>query len=174
MIKTHHRSKPNNGLTHSIGTKQMSEAMSGLPIYDELSISFDKEIGNQMGLFVPGWTGRYMKGESKDLLRFRRIISGTYSKPLEEWRITLYSVERQHNKRIKQFLLEIGLDKLRQWLEFEKPDTWYIGHRHFIIGLNENFTEYCVWETQNEYTINKEIYTVDAPNTRLAKEPKLG
>ena len=166
LIKTHHRSKPNNGLTHSIGPKQISESMSGIEIYEDLSISFDKEKGRRIGLFIPGWTSRYMKGDSKDLLQFRRIVSGTYSNPLDEWRIILYAVEINENNQIKRFLLEIGLHKLRQWFESKKPDTWYNGHRHFIIGINESLTEYCIWETQNEYTVKKEINELNTPNTK--------
>ena len=142
-------------MTHSIGAKQISESLSGIGIYNDLSISFDKEKGHRMGIFVPGWNGRSMKGESRDLLGFWRVISGTYSKPLEKWTVNLKAVEIKDNKQIKKFLIEIGLPLLRNWFESEKPETWYNGHRNFLIGLNENLTEYCTWETHNDRTVKK-------------------
>ncbi len=164
MIKTSHKSKPISGLTHSIGAKQISESLTGIGIYNDLSISFDKEKGHRMGLFVPGWSGRYMKGESKDLLGFWRVISGDYSKPLEKWTINLKAVEIKNNKQIKNFLIEIGLPLLRNWFESEKTETWYTGNRHFQIGLNENLTEYCTWETHNDRTIEKKTELITVPN----------
>ncbi len=39
----------------------------------------------------------------------------------------------------------------------KKSETWYNGYRRFQIGLYEDLTEYCVWETQNDRTILKSI-----------------
>ncbi|WP_146191808.1 hypothetical protein [Algibacter marinivivus] len=164
MIKTSYKSKPISGFTHSIGTKQVSELLSGIELYDELSISFDKEKGHRMGLFVPGWSGRTMKGESKDLLNFWRIISVNYSKNLDKWTINLKAIESGKNKQVKKFLIEIGIPLLRKWLETEKTETWFSGSRYFIIGLNENLTEYCTWETHNDRTIKKKIEIITVPN----------
>ncbi|MBU3011123.1 hypothetical protein KO506_06895 [Polaribacter vadi] len=155
MIKTSYKSHPIKGFTHSIGTKQISEMLSGIGIYNDLSISFNKEKGHRMGVSVPGWNGRTMKGQSRDLLGFWRVISGTYSKPLDKWTINLKAVEIENNKRIKKFLIEIGIPLLRNWFESEKPETWYNGHRNLLIGLNENLTEYCTWETHNDRTVKK-------------------
>lgn len=162
MIKTSYKSKPISGFTHSIGTKQISELLSGIQLYDELSITFDKEKGQRMGLFIPGWSGRYMKGASKDLLNFWRIISVNYSKNLDKWTINLKAIEIRKNKQAKRFLIEYGIPLLRKWLEIEKNETWFSGSRYFIIGLNENLNEYCIWETHNDRTIKKktEIITV--------------
>jgi hypothetical protein len=167
LIKTSYKSHPIKGFTHSIGTKQVSELLSGINIYDDLSISFDKEKGQRMGLFVPGWSGRYMKGESKDLLSFWRVISGTYSKPLDKWTINLKAVEIENNKWIKKFLIEIGIPLLRNWLESKKPETWFSGHRHFQIGLNANLTEYCTWETHNDRTIEKKTKIITVLNEKI-------
>ncbi len=160
MIKTSHKSKPTPGLTHSIGAKQISESLSKIGVYNDLSIYFDKEKGRRMGLFVPGWSGRYMKGESRDLLGFWNVISGTYSKPLNQWTLNLKPVAIKDNKQIKKFLIEMGLPLLRNWFETERPETWYNGYRQFQIGLNEDLTEYCIWETQNDRTIEKKTNSV--------------
>jgi len=164
LIKTKYKSKPVSGLTHSIGAKLISDALVGIEIYDLLSISFEKEKGRRMGLFVPGWSSQYMKGESKDLLDFRTVISGKYSAPLEEWSIDLKPVEIENNKLIKEYLLCTGLGHLRNWLETKKNETWFAGRRVFQIGLNENLTQYCIWETYNDRTINKRIEKIDVPN----------
>ncbi|MCZ4410665.1 hypothetical protein O3Q51_17750 [Cryomorphaceae bacterium 1068] len=157
MIKTSHKSKPIRGLTHSIGAKRISEALSGIGVYDDLSVSFDKEKGNRMGLLVPGWNSRYMKGHSKDLLEFWRVISASYSEPLQEWRVNLKAVEIEKSQRIKTFLIKIGLPLLREWLDAERSATWYIGNRHIQVGLNEDLSAYCIWETNNDRTVEKRI-----------------
>ncbi len=95
--------------------------LSGIGLYNDLSISFDKEKGHRMGIFVPGWNGRSMKGESRDLLGFWRVISATYSKPLEKWTVNLKAVKIKDNKKMKEFLIEIGLPLLQNWFESEKP-----------------------------------------------------
>jgi len=157
LIKTSYKSHPIKGFTHSLGTKQVSELLNGIDIYNDLSISFDKKKGDRMGLFVPGWSGRSMKGESKDLLGFWELISATYSKPLDKWTINLKAIEIEYSKRSKKFLIEIGIPLLRNWFESKKSVTWFSGHRNLQIGLNENLTTYCIWETHNDRTINKKI-----------------
>lgn len=99
MIKTGHKSKPAGGLTHSLGAKQISEALSGIRIYDFLSIAFEKEKGKRIGLFVPGWNSRYMKGESTDLLDYLNVIEGAYSEPLNKWTIKLKPVHTDSNNK---------------------------------------------------------------------------
>ena len=157
MIKTNSKSKPASGFTHSLGSKQISESLQGIEMYHDLSISFNKEKGARMGVFVPGWTGQYMKGNSKDLLGFWKVISGSYSELLDKWSIHVNAVEIKDSKPIKEFLIETGLPLLRGWLASEKSETWYNGRRYFQIGLNEDVTEYCIWETHNDRTVTKKI-----------------
>ena len=164
MIKTNYKSKIGKGFTHSLGSKRISELLSGIEIYDNLSISFDKSEGGRMGLFVPGWNLRYLKGNSKELLEYRTIIGGIYSTVSDKWFINLKPVPVSENKKVKSFLIEIGLPILRKWFEFEKPESWYSGHRYFQIGINQNLTEYCILEIQNDLVINKRIEKITVPN----------
>ena len=106
MIKTNYKSKIGKGFTHSLGSKRISELLSGIEIYDNLSISFDKSEGGRMGLFVPGWNLRYLKGNSKELLEFRTIIGGIYSTASDKWFINLKPVPVSENKKVKSFLIE--------------------------------------------------------------------
>ena len=54
MIKTSYKQKLGKGLTHSLGSKGISEILEGVRVYDELSIAFDNFVGHRMGIFVPG------------------------------------------------------------------------------------------------------------------------
>lgn len=128
-----------------------------------MSISFDKEKGQRMGILVPGWTDRYMKGESKDLLSFWGVLSVNYSENLNKWSINIKAIESGYSKKAKKFLIEIGIPLLRKWLETEKNETWFSGSRYFIIGLNENHTQYCTWETHNDRTVKKKTDVITAP-----------
>jgi hypothetical protein len=152
------KSKTGKGLTYSIGLKQISELLSEVEIYEKLNIWFNKNEGGGMGLFIPGDnTLNYLKGSSKELLRFNILISGNYSTPLDKWIIIIHAVKAENNKLIKEFLIEIGIPLLRNWFESEKSETWFSGHRYFQIGLNKSLTEYCVLETQNDRIIKKKI-----------------
>ena len=165
MIKTNYKSKIGKEFTHSLGSKRISELLNGIDIYDNLSISFDKSEGGKMGLFVPGWNLRYLKGNSKKLLDFKTLISGIYSTVSDKWFINLKPVHISENKSIKPFLVNIGIPVLRNWFKAEKSESWYAGHRSFQIGINEKMTEYCVLETQNDLVINKRIEKITVPNT---------
>jgi hypothetical protein len=152
------KSKTGKGLTYSVGLKKISELLSEVEIYDKLNIWFNKNEGGGMGLFIPGGnTLNYLKGSSKELLRFNILISGNYSTPLDKWTIILHAVKAEISKPTKEFLIEIGIPLLRNWFESEKSETWFSGRRYFQIGLNENQTEYCVLETQNDRIIKKNI-----------------
>lgn len=154
LLKSH-KSKTPKELTYSLGPKRISELLNGIGIYDDLNLWFNKEEGGKIGLFVPGWTLRYLKGNSKELLKYNTLISGNYSTLLDKWSITLYAVKSENSKPTKDFLIEIGIPLLRKWFESEKSQTWFIGNRYFQIGLNENLTEYCILETQNDQIIIK-------------------
>ncbi len=163
MIKTNYKSKIGKEFTHSLGSKRISELLYEIDIYDKLSISFDKSEGGRMGLFVPGFNLRYLKGSSKELLDFRTIIVGIYSSVADKWFINLKPVAVAENKKIKPFLIEIGIPVLRKWFESEKPESWYSGHRYYQIGINQNLTEYCILETRNDLVIDKKIVKITGP-----------
>ena len=158
------KSKTRKGLTHSVGLKLISELLSEVGMYDNLSIWFNKNEGGGMGLFIPGGSMNYLKGSSKELLRFNILISGNYSTPLDKWSILLNAVKTENNKLTKKFLIEIGIPLLRNWFESEKSETWFAGHRYFQIGLNESLTEYCILETQNDRIIKKKTEIITVPN----------
>ncbi len=167
MIKTNYKSKPIQGYKHSLGSEKISELLNGISIYENLTISFDKSEGERMGLFVPGWKLRNLKGNSKELLEFRTLICGIYSTISDKWFIILKPIRTENNIVIKEFLIETGIPILRNWFESEKTSTWYSGHRHFQIGVNENLTEFCILETQNDLVVNKSIENITVHNSGL-------
>ena len=117
-----------------------------------------------MGLFVPGWSMRNLKGNSKELLDFKTIIAGNYSTKLGKWTLTLFAEKVENNKRTKEFLIETGLPLLRNWFESKKTETWYEGSRYFQIGLDNGYSKYCILETQNDRVIDKSVRKITVPN----------
>lgn len=169
MIKTNYKLRPIQGFKHSLGAEKISELLTGTSIYENLSISFDKEEGQRMGLFVPGWKLRNLKGNSKELLEFRTLVCGLYSTISDKWFLILKPIRTENNVEVKKFLIETGIPILRNWFESEKSNTWYSGHRYFQIGINENLTEFCILETQNDLVINKKINNITVHNSGLAQ-----
>jgi hypothetical protein len=165
LIKTNYKLKPPIGFKHSLGAEQISELLSGICIYDNLTISFDKSEGERMGLFVPGWKLRNLKGNSKELLEFRTLICGIYSTISDKWFVILKPIKAENNVGIKKFLIETGIPILKKWFESERSNTWYYGHRYFQIGINENVSEFCILETQNDLVVNKKTEKITVYNS---------
>jgi hypothetical protein len=155
MIKTYYKLTPAKGYTHSLGAQKISELLQGIRIYDILTIGFDKSQGEQMGVLVPGWMDRKLKGNSKELLEFRSLIYCSYSTVLDNWKLTLKPIKLENNVVVKKFLIEIGIPILRNWLDTDKSSTWYSETRYFQIGINENATEFCILETKNNLVVFK-------------------
>tara|TARA_R110000850_G_scaffold18580_4_gene57020 strand:+ start:158380 stop:158883 length:504 start_codon:yes stop_codon:yes gene_type:complete len=160
LIKTNYKSKPTQGYKHSLGAEKISELLNGISIYENLTISFDKSEGERMGVFVPGWNLRNLKGNSKELLEFRTVVCGIYSTISNKWFLVLKPIKTETNIVVKKFLIEIGIPIIRNWFESKRSNTWYSGHRYFQIGLNENLTEFCILETQNDLVINKKVVNI--------------
>lgn len=164
LIKTRYKSLPNKGFTHSLGAKAISECLIGCENYSVLQIGFDNEEGRRIGLFVPGWTLRKIKGSSNELLSFRCIISIRYSESLDEWNLSLYPTKINKSKSVKSFLIQVGLPNIKKWLNTNRSETWFSGHRYLQIGIDETLNEYCVFETRNDRIIEKKINKIKVPN----------
>ncbi|MFT5821913.1 MAG: hypothetical protein ACI8ZM_003169 [Crocinitomix sp.] len=161
LIKSSRKLKPGKGFTYSLGLKAISESLYGCKHYEGLSLWFNQDIGRKIGVFEPGWYDeRKLKGSSEELLSFRCIVSVNYSAVLEEWSMTLYSVEISKNKETREFLINTGLPLIKKWLNATKAATWYAGHRCLQIGLDYNSNEYCLFETKNDRIIEKKIAAI--------------
>jgi len=158
-IPTSHKPKLPKELSFPIGTELINDVLKEIELVEAFSIFYNHEIGGRMGLFRPGYALVKMKGESKELLPFKRVLSVNYSHPLKEWTLTVYPISKSHLSTAKKLVNEIGMKLIHGWLTTPKAQTWYSGRRYFIIGLNDELTNYCIWETLNDRTIKKEIKT---------------
>ena len=144
-----------------MGTKELSEGLYNCKYYNQLSLYFDYEEGRRIGVFVPGWDLRRLKGNSRELLPFINILTVSFSAFRDTWKIRLYPVKPDNSKRIKSFLKENGLATVKKWLNKEKPETWFEGYRNFQIGINQGVSKYCIFETHNEYVVYKKIASIN-------------
>ena len=156
-LKTRYKQRPVRGYAYALGTKTISESLTGCKYYSELKVGFDKEHNKRLGLFVPGWSARKLKGNSTELISFRCIISIRYSEALNDWNISNYPIGVEKSETAKHFLIEAGLPIIKKWLNSERAETWFSGQRYLQIGLNESLSEYCVFETHNDRVVEKRI-----------------
>ena len=156
-ISTSHKPKLPKQLSFPIGAKGINDTLSDIELDEEISLFFNNEAGRRMGYYRPGYALVKMKGESSDLLSFRRVISVNYSHPRQLWNITVYPASKDRIVAVKELIKNVGLKLIHDWLLKPKTQTWYRGHRYLILGLHESGDGYCLWETHNDRTIKKEI-----------------
>ncbi|MDR1503381.1 MAG: hypothetical protein LBT43_13115 [Prevotella sp.] len=125
---------------------------------EEIDIVSTNEMGRRIGLFVPGRALVKIKGNSQELLSFTEFMSVNYSEPLDKWTVRLYACYKEHNSIIKDFIINIAIPIIKDWLIIDKVDTWYLGRRYLQIGINEDISKYCVFETHNDKIIHKFIH----------------
>ena len=91
IIKTTFKQKIGKNVSYPLGAKELSKQLEDVPQFNNLSLVFRKEFGLHLGIFVPGWSLRYLKGNAgRTLLGFREIIRCTLRD--EEWKITINTI----------------------------------------------------------------------------------
>lgn len=140
--------------------KTIVEKIGDIDNIEELEVVSSNEIGRKIGLFVPGWSSIKIKGNAQDLLSFTEIISVDYSEPLDKWTIRLYACNKEYNSIVKTFIINIAIPIINDWLTEDKVDTWYLGRRYLQIGINENISQYCVFEIHNDKIIRKNAVNI--------------
>lgn len=147
-------------LATPINFKTIVEKIGDIDNINDLDVVFPNDKGRQIGLFVPGWSFVKIKGSAQELLSFTEIVSVNYSEPQDKWTIRLYACNKELNSIIKDFIINIAIQIIKDWLIEDKADTWYLGRRYLQIGINEDMSQYCVFETHNNKIIRKNIVNI--------------
>ena len=135
----------------------LSEYLSGIPMFDEIDVVFDGKPGSSIGLFVPGWSGRYLKNRRLKL-GFKELAYAEHNSL--GWSLRLMAVPREQKYAIQLVLLEHGLKFIKAWLSTHRHDTWFFGHHVLQVGVNEEITELCCFETHNDRVIKDQIVSI--------------
>ena len=146
-------------LKFPIGFQIIEEVLSEIPLEMNLILSFADSLGENIGEFAPYSFGSKitLKNEAKEFIHFKKILTINYSSFTDKLTLTIYPCEKMDANTIKNFLVKNGLSLIKNWLNEDRSETWFEGHRFLQIGLNENFNKYCIMETLNEYITFKHI-----------------
>ncbi len=161
-IVTSRKPRLENKLKFPIGFEIVDEKFKNITTQKTINLNFSNEIGNKIGVFTPYSFGNLIKLKNKsiDLLEFRQTLVVNYINHQQNWNLRIYPCEIETTSIIKNFIVKIGLEICKNWIESSKNETWYEGQRFLQIGINENQTKYCILETQNEYIIEKQIVEI--------------
>lgn len=113
MIKTSHKDKLPQGMSYPVGAEILSNALVGVPQYEDLKISF---------WFENSWLKkrdfRYnQKVKEQDEIMILKISHSSFSRfDFDKWRITVSSVPSTHKKQVSEQLIAHVLPELRQCL----------------------------------------------------------
>jgi len=145
LLKTLTHEKLPKGSSHPASTEKLSEALQGVPQFDELQIHFHAEEGR-----VLGENHRIHGAASKQLDGYRLFLEVRWSQE-QGWGIDVFSVPSQRKPMIVSACASRGFPELRKWLEAKRPESWFIGTRFFQVAVSEFTDELAIREIHNEH-----------------------
>ncbi len=101
LIPTTSRDKPRRGRSYAVGAELLSEALAGVPQFEEFSLAF------------------------RDCSWLNGAVSVVYDSAATAWRIEVGSVPSEIRSTVRQYLMAAGLPALRTWLLTPRPEIWY-------------------------------------------------
>ena len=165
LIEPIYKDKIGIGQSYPLGTAEISNALDGIPQYQELSISYRNSEGASLGASSSEFRKRgKIKEDTSDLLGFQQVLSISYSYHGSTWSLAILRTPSAQKKQVKSFLLSIGLPLIKNWLMQERGETWYNGYWYFQLGVNKAMDKYAVRENFNHQVISKRIGDIDALN----------
>lgn len=151
--------------------EELGDNLDGI---ESIDIYFSGDIGTTIGASQPGWNNKTIKGETSDLKTFREIIRASYSttdyieinlitkSERSQWTINVYLSNKDIIKPTQNFIREVALPIIKDWLNTPRTETWFLNRHILQIGLNESLLKYCVLETQENRIVNKLIKDIQA------------
>lgn len=147
------------------------ETLGDIDNIENIHIVFDYNLGKTIGVSQPGWNNRRLKGDTNDLSSFIEIMQIIYSPYMESsslnetielsaWTICVRSCIRTYVTKISMLLRDEILPIIKEWLNQQRTDVWYVNRQNLQIGINKEISKYCILETQEENIIKKVIKDV--------------
>jgi hypothetical protein len=117
-------------LSYPIGAELVSQYLKGIPQYAELELRFSFHTGDLHSILnaeiIEVMDAMYRKIE-KSLSFSRSPEDNKWLNPY--WAISVYPVPSHLRHRIRQACIDIGLPKMREWLNTERAPNWYHGRK---------------------------------------------
>jgi hypothetical protein len=101
LIPTTSRDKPRRGRSFAVGAEALTEALAGVPQFEELTLAF------------------------RDRSWLEGAVSVVYDSAAAAWRIEVGSVPSEIRSAVRRYLVETGLPTVRAWLLARRPEVWY-------------------------------------------------
>ena len=119
MIKTSYKHKLPQGMSYPVGAEILSNALAGVPQYEELQIWF--------WFKDEYWASSYnRKIKEKGEIRILIVSHSSFSRYVfDKWKIEINSVPSTHKKQVSEQLIEKVLPELRQRLIKAGSDAEY-------------------------------------------------
>jgi len=142
MIPTSYKGRLAKDLSWAINALLLSEALEGVPQYEELTVwfstwstlrksEFRKQIEDKLVISVLDMSYRNNREDrwtARDLAE-----KGDCG---ESWRITVYPVPRNQKALVRDAILSSGVAAIREWLTKQRPPSWYEGRKSISLGFD--------------------------------------
>ncbi len=149
LIRTGLRSKLPRGFSHPVGAELISQALVGVPQFDQLWIAFgDRPL--PMGPTAPPEMGGLLK---TFYVVYNHASGGT-------WYLNVSAVPSVSRSVVRRLLVTYGLPVSRAWLLQPRPETWYGGFRVFAVGCSVDPPLVCQVETVNDRLVASSVQEV--------------
>ena len=155
LIQTRYRQPIARDLSHPIGAEQLSEALAGVPQFDELSVSFSG-VPNLWADTRPAKLGEFERDPQPVLSAWftnrRPGVSGSSNLQSaeigERWGLTVYPVPSGLKATVRAALGAHGIPVVREWLAEPRTETWREALRHEIELLYDFETSVMSWRVE--------------------------
>jgi hypothetical protein len=152
-MRTSGRIDPGAGRAYPLGAQLVSRCLAGVPQYDHLRLVFFAGTIGTIGVHVPGWHDRYLRGAvGKQLAEFNKLLSCGWH--LGEWSLWFYPVPKTEKKLIRGLHQTFALPRVRDWLSEPRSDTWFEGQHVLEAGLRREPLELGFLETHNNSVVH--------------------
>jgi len=153
MIPTSYKGRLAKDLSWAINALLLSEALEGVPQYEELTVwfstwstlrksEFRKQIEDKLVISVLDMSYRNNREDrwtARDLAEKDRWTARCMAERGdcgESWRITVYPVPRNQKALVRDAILSSGVAAIREWLTKQRPPSWYEGRKSISLGFD--------------------------------------
>lgn len=155
LLDTVSHPKPAKGYSHPLSTEKLSQALGGVPQFQEITLRYASVEGAALGKAIPGDDTHQLHGAAAGKLdAYRRILECRWQQG-EGWSITIDCVPSERKAMVAKAAMEQALPVIRAWLSANKTESWFIGHRHVQVGLSEIVDELALRETHNDRIVRQ-------------------
>ena len=147
LLQTVSHAKPQKGLSHPLNTEKLTDALSGVPQFEDIKLHYVPTTGDALASLVDGQ--KLHGADATKLDGYGEFLECSWTRE-DGWNITLHAVASSRKSVAAQQAAAHALPRLRSWLETSRADSWFIGRRYMQFGLSEFTDELAMREIHND------------------------